>query len=260
MSNPVIIKNKTIIKEIIEECIEVDGVFSYIDLLEEAYERGSSFSESAIKSMILTHRYPLYYHHTQIVKSDDIIDVIHPKDKNPNDYITELDSINKSKSEFGTILGLGLTPTTIPNTEEQIEVEVKNDLPSLSDRKDYAILDQIFGNNEKLVAKTRVFDNRGRYLISASDVKLAGLNAGDNVLIILQDGYVSVVLDEPNADINGGKIVTRMKVDKYHNIRLNGSIFHVALDSARNKFNQITSVSNQPIRNSRLINLYPTAE
>lgn len=250
--------SKDIVNEIIEECIEADLVFSHNDVASEAKERGSTLSTSAIKQLVMTHRYPLYYLHSQVLESGMVLDVIHPADKSANSY--EFDD-NELKE-------VGPAPTK--SIRKSPEITVKADLPRLSTAEDYHIIENLLGLPIKSNAKP-VFDKRGRYSVQAADVRMAGLDIGDVVYIVVGMGHVTLTKNPPEkssmANFGGSSdigVVGSLTVDQYFNLRVKDKFLNACLRAvpvgyggSPTEIKPIQSITAQPDKSSRSINLYP---
>ena len=250
--------SKDIVNEIIEECIEADLVFTHRDIATEASERGSTLSTSAIKQIVMMHRYPLYYQHSQVLQSGIVIDVIHPSDKSAENY--ELDD--------GELREMGPVPTK--QIRKSPEITITADLPRLSVKDDYRIVENLLDLTPNSNTKS-IFDKRGRYSVQAADVRMAGLDIGDVVYIVVGMGYVTLTKNPPEKSsmANFGRysdigVAGSLTVDRYFNLRVKDKFLTACLHAvpvgyggSPSEIKPIRSITSQPDKSSRSINLYP---
>lgn len=76
-----------VLNEIIEECIQVNALFTVYDVIPEAHARGCILSHEKITNHVKNYRYPIYYARTiQDLGCEIIVPVYHPADLEASSY------------------------------------------------------------------------------------------------------------------------------------------------------------------------------
>lgn len=239
--------NEEIVLDIIEECIELDAMFTYYDIYQEACERGCSLDSTKIGSIVYKHRYPLYYKKSEVIIEGLHLTVIHPGDFFPENYdITEIKNA----------LGKSLHDIIKMNVKPNIEFEKA----SIEEKRDH--VEQLF-DIQDIPPMRPVFDKRGRFSVSASDVRNAGFLVGDHVHVILGLGKVRL---DGNPITSAHNVLGTLTVDKYFNLRVKDTTLLTALNGpmkelgGKHRFQRVTGVNVNVKNTKKVIILYPEGD
>lgn len=94
-----------ILNDIIEECIELNALFTVYDIIPEAQARGCLLAVDKIAAHIKNYRYPIFYNRTlKELGCEIVVPIYHPTDKDVSEY-DATDILPKSK---------------VPNTNQKV--------------------------------------------------------------------------------------------------------------------------------------------
>ena len=181
-----------IIKNIIEECIEVDAMFTIYDIIPEARERGYKLEDSHIKAALTEYDLPAYYRKSIVNKQigDSLLSytLYHTADKEPFAY---------------------------DDSDIFKHVKLKN-----IKRPRTKVL------NKK---KTSAFNKDNRYSVPAGIIKAAGFTAGDSLYIREKKGRIVIGKHDILPKKKNIKSFENT-VDCYNNLRIRKYVFQELLD------------------------------
>lgn len=190
-----------IVINLIAECIELEAEFTIHDIIPESRERGCKLSHNQISHLIDTYRYPAFYKHSNVSKTID--------DKSLSYRL----HYPMNKEPYG-----------------YDDIDVFKQLAK----------EQITSRNIVVrKQKTSIFDNRNRFCISADNVRLAGLKAGDRVYTKEQRGRILIGKEEKLFKGKSPTYSYPFTVDKSYNIRIHKSVFESYMETVPTQVNVI---------------------
>lgn len=160
----------------------------------------------------------------------------------------------------------------LPLIPKRVQVKIENTLPAIGNKEEFQMIEDLLGLPPQTSTRP-LFDKRDRYSVTVSDVKLADLNIGDVVYVIIGMGYVTLSTEKPplSSMANFGQsneigVTGTLTVDRYYNLRVNKNVLLSAINTVpleyggkRTLVTEISSIKVQSIESANTINLYPQA-
>lgn len=191
-----------ILNQIIEECIELNALFTTYDIIPEAHARGCTLSLETISQYIKNYRYPIFYTRTVRELGCEItVPIYHPADVDASEYDASDIMPKSSQTEISKDVSEIITQSTKKIIEEKNKLQINSDK-----------------------SKSNLFDKRGRYHVKVDDVEKAGFEIGEKVSIMIDKEDNSLVITNKRKSKRFSQI-GGVKVDRYKNISVSKSPF-----------------------------------
>jgi len=197
-----------ILNDIIEECIELNALFTVYDIIPEAQARGCLLAIDKIAAHIKNYRYPIFY--TRTIKElgcEIVVPIYHPTDKDTSEYDAS-DILPKSK-----------VPNTNQKVDENYTAPIEEKTQHLLDiaNKLYDMVDSMGDNifsRKDVMKHLNVSEYKAvKYITQLKNEKVIEQVSGHNGSIML---YVLTTLEEESVKSNENQSYLFDKRGRYH--------------------------------------------